>query len=734
MPMDVKRSSITFSPHATLVAFVIFCCVTNFAAAQTGDERLPADVRVVIDVSGSMKQNDPNNLRQPALELLVKLLPENSKAGVWTFGRYVNMLVPHREVSDNWRQTAAAKAPEINSTGLYTNIGEALEKAAYDLDRGNPGYRTSLILLTDGMVDISREPEENQAEWRRIVDEILPRFRRAGYTIHTIALSDNADSELLNKLALATDGVASVAQSADELMKIFLAAFDNAAPAEQLPLANNSFVVDSSVEEFTALIFRNANGGNAETRLISPEQEVYHFDRESPYVNWYRAERYDLITVSKPIEGEWQVAADVDPDSRVTVVSNLNLVVKPIKNNLFINESSTLSLLLREDGNTITRADFLNLLDVSYLVKRREDGEEWRGTLSDGKAPRDGIYQQSLEMFDTEGYYDLSVVVDGKSFKREFSHTISVRQPFGVSVDKRIEGAATHHLITVSSYGQNIDIQKTKVVARIKDPRGRSSIKPLELTDVDNWLLELVPEVEGEYDVALRVDAIDTEGGEFEFSPEPLSIHYPDSDDPFAIREPVIELPTIETPGIDLAIEETEQEQESEPAPVAVEEPPAPEVVTAPEQPEEGNKLWLYIGLGVGNFFILVLAYFAYRMIMGKKEESDLEELEKAVQEAKSVTESKPKEEKDQSPPNMAHMDVGDDGDGDGSDGKLADQLMADDLNIAADAEDGKSQKPGGPPPPLDPGESQEEEADLGVTDVEFSLDDFSADDLEDDD
>lgn len=731
--MDVKSSSIKFSPCATAVALFVFGFHCFTALAQTSDAQLPADVRVVIDVSGSMKQNDPNNLRQPALELLVKLLPEGSKAGVWTFGRYVNMLVPHREVNDAWSRTANDKAADINSTGLYTNIGEALEKAAYDLDRGNPGYRTSLILLTDGMVDISREPEENQAEWRRIVDEVLPKFKQAGYTIHTIALSDNADSELLTKLALSTDGTASIAQSAEELMKIFLAAFDTAAPAEQLPLTNNTFAVDSSVEEFTALIFRKADGTNADTQLIGPEQKVYRFSQESPYVNWYRSDRYDLITVSKPIEGEWQINADVDPDSRVTIVSNLNLVVKPIKNNLFINESATLSLLLREDGNTITRADFLDLLDISYRIERRDDGKQWQGSLSDGVAPNDGIYQTTLDMFDTEGYYDLSVVVDGKSFKREFSHTVSVRQPFGVSVEKKIEGASTHHLITVSSYGQNIDVQQTNVVARVKDPRGRSSIKPLELTDVDNWLLELVPDVEGEYDIALRVDAVDKQGGKFEFSPEPLLIHYPDSDDPFANREPVIEVPQVQVPDIVLEPEEEEEQQEQ---PVAVEEePPPPAVVDAPELPsEEDNKLWLYIGLGVGNLFILVLAFFAYRMIMGNKEESDLEELEKAVEEAKSATEAKSIGEEQQAPPNMAHMDAGDNDDSDGGDGKLADTLMADDLNIAADAEEEKPAEPREPPPPLDPGETPSEDEDLGVTDVEFSLDDFSADDLDDDD
>ena len=53
-----------------------------------------ADVRIVVDISGSMKETDPQNLRRPAVRLLARTLPEGASAGLWTFGQYVNMLVP----------------------------------------------------------------------------------------------------------------------------------------------------------------------------------------------------------------------------------------------------------------------------------------------------------------------------------------------------------------------------------------------------------------------------------------------------------------------------------------------------------------------------------------------------------------------------------------------------------------------------------------------------------------
>ncbi|MEC8428158.1 MAG: vWA domain-containing protein, partial [Pseudomonadota bacterium] len=518
--------------------------VSAGSMAQTAEDpsiveaKKPADVRVIIDVSGSMKQNDPSNLRQPALELLVKLLPEGSKAGVWTFGKYINMLVPHKPVNDAWREDAMAKAAQINSVGLFTNIGEAIEKAGYDGDKPSAEYDTSLILLTDGMVDIDKDPEQNQKEWRRIVDEVLPELQGSGYTMHTIALSDNADTALLDKLALSTDGMSEVAKSADELLKIFLRVFDQAAPTEQVPLTENTFLVDSSIEEFTALIFRSSE---EPTQLVSPDQSRYQFDKEDRDVNWYKTHRYDLITVKQPLEGEWQVLADLDPDSRVSIVSNLKLLVKPLPTNLFVDETARLSLLLQDAKQNITDPDFLGLLDIDSLVTHQDSSREWPERLSDGGPPHNGIYSTDLNMFAEEGRYNVAVVVDGKSFQRKFNHAIAVRVPFEVWLEKLVLAGQEKQLVKVRAHSQLVVHENTRVVARIKDPKGRSAIKPLQLNASDEWELLLEPEQEGVYQVRLRISGEDRDGTSFDVDPEVLRFTFPSEDNPFA--QPVVSEP-----------------------------------------------------------------------------------------------------------------------------------------------------------------------------------------------
>ncbi len=141
-----------------LLLLLVALVPANVARAQDEARTLPADVRVIIDISGSMKKTDPQNLRKPAVDLIVRLLPDDSKAGIWTFGQSVNMLVPHRVVDQAWRTEGSKKAAAINSVAMFTNIGAALEKATDDSAAPARDYRRNVILLTDGVVDINQKP------------------------------------------------------------------------------------------------------------------------------------------------------------------------------------------------------------------------------------------------------------------------------------------------------------------------------------------------------------------------------------------------------------------------------------------------------------------------------------------------------------------------------------------------------------------------------------------------
>ena len=189
------------------------------------------------------------------------------------------------------------------------------------------------------------------------------------------------------------------------------------------------------------------------------------------------------------------------------------------------------------------------------------------------------------------------------------------------------------------------------VVAKVKEPSGRSSIQPLQLTQSDSWELLLAPDQEGTYVIDLRVSAVDTNNQSFEHNPESLRFSYPDGADPFVAPEAAAVEPQVVVP-----------EPEPDSADVVAVVPEAVPVAAAEDAPKVESPNWLLYGaLGFGNLLILALAYFAYRTLMGGKKVApeDLEIEEELDTPATNVDASPPLE------------DLG------GDDESMADDLMA---------------------------------------------------------
>src|SRR5690606_29922432 len=122
-------------------------------------------------------------------------------------------------------------------------------------------------------------------------------------------------------LALQTQGSLMVAKTADDLLKVFVDASDKVNLPEQIPLEGDSFTIDDSVKEFTALIFRKSD--MKETRLKAPDGAEYSLAKGSRNRSWFAEKEHGLITVHSSVPARWQFASDPHPSSRVTVVADL---------------------------------------------------------------------------------------------------------------------------------------------------------------------------------------------------------------------------------------------------------------------------------------------------------------------------------------------------------------------------------------------------------------------------
>ncbi len=408
--------------------------------AKKGPPPQLSDVRVVIDISGSMKKNDPQNLRRPALRLLVGLMPGGSRAGVWTFGQYVNMQVPLGHVNDVWKTQARSRAEQIHSRGLFTNIEEALHRATKDWMGEPTRFRRDVVLLTDGMVDVSKDSAKNSASRKRILSTILPRLKQLGARIHTIALSERADHELMRELSTATDGWYEQVDSADRLQRVFLRIFEEVGKPDTVPLKGNKFKIDGSIREATLLVFRKKESLK-NTKIVSPSGKIFDVNNAPKSIAWHQDEGYDLLTISAPEVGEWTIQAEVDPDNRVMIVTDLRMHSTDLASRISVGEQLPFIIQFSDHGKKITRTDFLEMVEIKSEHQVGDAYSEPSPIRDDGKSgdkvALDGTFSAIVGEGLEPGKSELVIIAEGKTFIRERRQAFETILPVKLSVNKQ---------------------------------------------------------------------------------------------------------------------------------------------------------------------------------------------------------------------------------------------------------------------------------------------------------
>ncbi|MBD9357871.1 VWA domain-containing protein [Methylomonas albis] len=462
--------------------FTVFC-VLLVTVDSARCEPVPAaagadQIQVLIDVSGSMKQNDPDNLRIEASRLLVNLLPDGAKAAFWLFAEKTAPLSATDSVSAAWKQQASKAIGNIHSRGLYTHIEDAIQTV---LDQGfTAGGKKHLILLTDGFVDISKDIMQSADSRERILSEWIPKLQQQNINVQTIALSEQADKELLEKLAFETGGWAETAQSAEQLQRVFLKMAQKAAPKETLPLTDNKFQVDSGIHEFSVLVFKKPHA--APTQLVAPDGKSISKQSMVANVSWLESQSYDLITVKQPLIGEWRLVAEVDPDNQVMIVTDLKLQLSEIPNFLGENETLPIKAHFTDKDTLITRADFLGMLTLEVIQDQQAPAK------MQALAAEPGFYQHQVEHFSL-GKHLLKIVADGKTFKREIIHEIEVVAT-PITVEKHVDAAQRQVSLKLLPDTKLIDPAGLVVNAVISQTGHEPETRPL--TNKDGvWLLDL---------------------------------------------------------------------------------------------------------------------------------------------------------------------------------------------------------------------------------------------------
>ncbi|GHC31674.1 vWA domain-containing protein [Aidingimonas halophila] len=460
----------------------------DVGSLTVNDDRPTPDVRVIFDVSGSMRDNDPDRLSVSALELLTALLPSGIHGGIWRFGERVDNALPVAPIGRQWRNDASQLAPSLVEYQQYTDI-EAAVQAAAEEDAGN--RQRHLILLTDGMIDLPDDADRSDDESReRLLDELVPRLADEGTIIHAIAFSPDADLSLVERLAQSADGLAALAETPDVLLRSFLDILERIFPADQVPLDDDRFVIDPDVESFSALLFHEPDADSP--TLVGPDGRRYEQGDELPDdIRWQSESRFDLITIPSPEEGEWRIEGDVGDESRINVSSSLVLRTSPLPPTLYLGFDLPVSAWLEEDGERTSnlpeglevRAELSDMGGEVQKATRMDHDEEGQRFVGMLPAP------------ERTGNARLVISAEAEDFQRQRVQAVNVLPPISARIDeqgKRVELIAEHPGIARDNTDLRAELQGESL--------------DIEALDDRHWVLEL-PELDADVRVPLSFDA-----------------------------------------------------------------------------------------------------------------------------------------------------------------------------------------------------------------------------------
>lgn len=210
---------------------------------------LPVDIRgdsgagnialiIVLDVSGSMNQNNRLTMAKEGAKLSVSVLGDGDMIGLVTFGRDTRVNVPLGPANEGSKDFMYRQIDGL-TTQNNTNIYPAINQARDILERTQTAAAKHVLLLSDG------SPTENYSmqQYERVVQGMAEK----GITTSTIAIEPAASNgrnridpkQLMQNLATVGGGTYYEATSASTLSSIMLEATQS---ARMDSVVNESFV------------------------------------------------------------------------------------------------------------------------------------------------------------------------------------------------------------------------------------------------------------------------------------------------------------------------------------------------------------------------------------------------------------------------------------------------------------------------------------------------------------
>ena len=254
---------------------------------------------------------------------------------------------------------------------------------------------------------------KKSAELRKqIFEDLLPKLIEHNIKIYSIAFTEASDQQLLQEIAEATDGRYALAASDDVLHKVFSKIFEQTKQPDMLPLNENKFIVDASINEIT--IIANKSSENSQIYLQTPIGEKINSTFKSKKIKWFVSTSFDMITIKKPDEGEWKILFS-DDDNRAYIVTDIKLRTRfEFNEDSYQPELIIKSWFIQNDENEAN----LKLLKSMEVILEIEHPDDTIETFPIPAANEQGEFIINFKPL-MDGIYGAAIIAKSRTFQRQ---------------------------------------------------------------------------------------------------------------------------------------------------------------------------------------------------------------------------------------------------------------------------------------------------------------------------
>jgi len=252
-----------------------------------------------------------------------------------------------------------------------------------------------------------------------------------------------------------------------------------------IELLQNRFRIDFEVEEITMIFFRDF--GSAPIVLVQPDgAKIFQSDADDSSIFWFDSSTYDMISIKNPMPGPWQAVGQISPESRVMVISDLELHSDPLPNIIFSGETLKQTAYLTNNGVPIDYTTFRDAVELTIsLSSTNNPNLNNFGAINEiiaffednGKGmdeiPLDGVFTGQLNLDVADGEWIPTFSVSTPMYTREHIDSAIKLMNNPIKVDVEIDGGGDgHHKLRVDAQREYVDISTLLIDGKIRSPNG----------------------------------------------------------------------------------------------------------------------------------------------------------------------------------------------------------------------------------------------------------------------